>query len=280
MSPHKTSSGSRHRQQVKLLVLETDVTLEPVQDSHGSYADLFEKTFKRVAKEQDPPIDIKVHSIYIVGEHHCNLPSEDELQNYNAVLITGSKYDAHGDDKWILELQAWIREQWVKHPELNWAGVCFGHQSLARALGATLSSDSGTWELSNTEIHLKEIGKELFDTDDDTIHLLEMHQDHVQTLPTVNSSEGILKPPYDFVQIWGSSKKCAIQGLYIKGKMFTTQGHLEVDEVVSKHYVESHIKKGHVDDGEEEEARKRLELDHDGDRVAGAVLRFFADRDE
>ena len=107
-----------------------------------------------------------------------------------------------------------------------------------------------------------------------------MHQDHVLTLPTVNSSEGLLKPPYDRVQIWGSSKKCPIQGLYIKGKMFTTQGHLEVQEAVARSYVESHIDKGHVDDGEEEDARKRLELDHDGDIVAGAVLRFFADRDE
>lgn len=107
-----------------------------------------------------------------------------------------------------------------------------------------------------------------------------MHQDHVLTLPTPASSHGLLKPPHDTVKVWGSSKKCEIQGLYIKGKLFTTQGHLETDETVIGHYVESHIEKGHVEGEEAEKARERVELEHDGDVVAGAILRFFADRDE
>jgi GMP synthase-like glutamine amidotransferase len=41
-------------------------------------------------------------------------------------------------------------------------GVCFGHQILARALGARVGRNKLGWEVSVEELTLTEAGKELF----------------------------------------------------------------------------------------------------------------------
>lgn len=100
----------------------------------------------------------------------------------------------------------------MQHPHLKLSGVCFGHQIIARALGGkTIPGEK--WELSHTEIKLNDIGKTLFHTKDDTLHLHQMHCDVV------------VEPPAG-AEIWGSSEATEVQGCYLKGRIFTTQGHL------------------------------------------------------
>ena len=41
-------------------------------------------------------------------------------------------------------------------------GICFGHQIVARALGANVSRNPEGWEVAVGEIALREMGKELF----------------------------------------------------------------------------------------------------------------------
>lgn len=41
-------------------------------------------------------------------------------------------------------------------------GVCFGHQIVARALGAKVGRNRRGWEASVTSVHLSSKGKELF----------------------------------------------------------------------------------------------------------------------
>ena len=44
-------------------------------------------------------------------------------------------------------------------------GVCFGHQILARALGAEVGRNDAGWEISVEELALTEAGKGLFGKD-------------------------------------------------------------------------------------------------------------------
>jgi GMP synthase-like glutamine amidotransferase len=41
-------------------------------------------------------------------------------------------------------------------------GVCFGHQIVARALGARVAPSPGGWELSVTEVQLSKEGRRVF----------------------------------------------------------------------------------------------------------------------
>jgi hypothetical protein len=44
-----------------------------------------------------------------VTEKGGKVPKYEEFEGVKGVLITGSMYDAHGDDQWILDLLALLR---------------------------------------------------------------------------------------------------------------------------------------------------------------------------
>jgi len=132
-------------------------------------------------------------------------------------------------------------------------------------LGGTVSP-AKQWELSLTTINLTDEGKSLFNTSDSTIKLHQMHKDQVTCSP-----KG--------AHIWGSSKHTEIQGLVIPGRLFTTQGHLGYNEKTVRENIEHRKEKGMVDEDVANEAHKTAHMEHDGERVATAILRFFADHE-
>ena len=164
---------------------------------------------------------------------------------------------------------------------MHFSGVCFGHQILCRMLGATVAAaESGEWELGHSKVSLNEVGKKLFRTRDDQIYLHQMHQDHVVAPPTVESAGGLLAPGTQ-VEVWGYSDHTAVQGIYIRGRLFTTQAHLAFDEHMVKRQIEMRVESGSIDDLEHaDRAADTADLKHDGDMVASAILRFFHDEDE
>ncbi|KAJ3177995.1 hypothetical protein HDU85_005715 [Gaertneriomyces sp. JEL0708] len=263
------------RKHVRLLVLEAD-TPQDIHDEHSSYAELFADILNRAADQQN--INLDMTSRYIVRDNHCNLPDEEEMNEFQSVLISGSRHDAHGDEEWVLRLRDWIRRVWKNKPHVNFSGVCFGHQILARALGGRLGSGPTGWELARTRIHLTDTGKHFFGVDSDDIHLHQLHQDEVVECPTHASSDGLLKPDEN-VEVWGSSDKCKVQGLYIRGRMFTTQGHLELADELVRIQVEHHVDEGAVEQHVADKANEKENTEHDGEMVAGAILRFCADLD-
>jgi GMP synthase-like glutamine amidotransferase len=136
------------------------------------------------------------------------------------------------------------------------------------------------WELAHSRIDLNEVGRQLFRTDKDHITLHQMHQDHVATVPSVESAGGLL-PPDAKVHVWGSSGHTAIQGLYIKSRVFTTQAHVGFDEDMVKHEIDMRVKTGAIQDkGHVNKAEETASFEHDGEVVARAILRFFFGEDE
>ena len=132
-------------------------------------------------------------------------------------------------------------------------------------LGGTVSP-AKEWELSLTSITLTDEGKSLFNTSDSTIKLHQMHKDQVTCAP-----KG--------AHTWGSSDHTEIQGLVIPGRLFTTQGHLGYNEKIVRENIDHRKEKGMVDEDVANEAHKTAHMEHDGERVAAAILRFFADRE-
>jgi hypothetical protein len=56
-----------------------------------------------------------------------DFPSDSDLEQYDAFVVTGSCCDAHGDDPWVLRLCELLRcIHRVKRKKL--LGICFGHQ--------------------------------------------------------------------------------------------------------------------------------------------------------
>ncbi len=105
------------------------------------------------------------------------------ILNYDAFIITGSKYSVYDQIDWIISLKKYIHEiVSLKMPVL---GICFGHQILAESLGGKVVKNIHGWELGSYKIKLTRDGKQspLFKNilNDDIFY--ESHQDVVSELP-------------------------------------------------------------------------------------------------
>lgn len=106
-----------------------------------------------------------------------------------------------------------------------------------------------------------------------------MHQDRVESPPHHTTANGLLHKE-DEVHVWGRSKDCEIQGLYIPKRIFTSQGHLGYDEAMVRKNIEFRQEKGLVETEHAEDAKEKAEMEHDGEVVTAAILKFFVGGDD
>ncbi|KAB5540256.1 class I glutamine amidotransferase-like protein, partial [Coniochaeta sp. 2T2.1] len=265
---------------VRMMVLETDQPHPETQATRGSHSDILHHHFAKAGEKHDPPLRVETERTFVVTEKG-HIPTLGEFDDFHAVLITGSMYDAHGDNQWILDLMDLIRELWTTRHDMKFSGICFGHQLLSRLLGARVGPNpSDKWELAHSRIDLSDVGRRLFRTSKDHITLHQMHQDHVATVPTIESAAGLLSPDAK-VHVWGSSGHTAIQGLYVRDRLFTSQAHVAFDHDMVMHEIDMRVKQGVIKDREHvSEAEETASFEHDGEVVARAILRFFFGEDQ
>lgn len=159
---------------------------------------------------------------------------------------------------------------------MHFSGVCFGHQIICRTLGAKVGpAPSQDWEIGHSKVSLHKLGKKLYKTSEDEIYLNQMHQDQVMTVPQPETSGGLLDPSQK-VHVWGHSPHTSIQGVYLLNRLFTTQAHLAFDESMVRREIQMRVDSGSIKDREHaQKASDTAHLEHDGEAVASAILRFF-----
>lgn len=89
---------------VRVFVLETDAPHPDTRTERGSFGEILHEHFSRAGGEHHPPIGVETGQEFVVTEKGGRMPKVDEFDDYDGLLITGSMYDAHGDDEWIIEL--------------------------------------------------------------------------------------------------------------------------------------------------------------------------------
>ncbi|KAE8152189.1 Aldehyde/histidinol dehydrogenase [Aspergillus avenaceus] len=239
---------------VRVAVLECDTPIAPARERYGTYGDFFQRLLNTGLKELGiSNTEIQVSKWDVVNELVYPKPEE-----YDAILMTGSKHDAWSDAPWVIELMNYTRdvyEQTTKHI----IGICFGHQILARALGARVGRGDH-WELSVGSMALSEEGKQLFSQD--VLSIQQMHRDIV------------FEVPKGFVNL-GSTPLCEIQGLYEPGRAFTVQGHPEFDEFVMTNLVTIRNKQGVFDDDLAQDALSRAGNQADGVLIAKTICKLI-----
>lgn len=265
-----------------MLVLETDAPHPETQDRRGSFGNVFHDLFVQAGNAHNPPLGIETDMHYVVetGPDPGHVPKHSEIpSDVRAIIISGSMHDAHGNEPWILKLLALLTDLWKTRPDMRFSGVCFGHQLLCRMLGGTVEpSSTGKWELAHTPMKLTEVGQKLFKTSDSTIHLHQMHQDHVTTVPSHKTTPLLSKS--DEIRVWASTEHTPVQGIYLQDRLFTSQGHLGFDEKMVHRQIEMRQQSGGIkDDKHAMEAKETADLIHDGVVVAAAILRLYHGED-
>ncbi|MDF2402564.1 glutamine amidotransferase [Aeromonas sp. 2HA2] len=155
---------------MRLGILDCDRLDPDLADHFGPvYSEMFIKGFRALA----PELEFRIWSA-LDGE----LP--DDLQECDAWLITGSRHDAYSDLPWIQALRAWIR---LAHDaDVKLAGVCFGHQVIAQALGGEVVKSTKGWGLG-VSVHPMLATGSWMQPVLDQIRILASHQDQVALLP-------------------------------------------------------------------------------------------------
>lgn len=150
---------------IRLAILETDTPIPSVQAKYDNkgYGGVFTDLFRRACGGSDEALraelDLSAHDV--VNQYETAYPDPETI---DAVLITGSKHNSFESDEWILRLVQYTRRL-LEGGRVRVVGVCFGHQILARAMGAQVGRSVRGWELSVVPMTLTEQGRKLFGRD-------------------------------------------------------------------------------------------------------------------
>lgn len=100
---------------VKMIVLEVDEPHPDDLEEKGSLGKILERHFVRAGRNHDPPLGVEVDQRFVVEDKGGKIPSVEEFEGVKGILITGSMYDAHGDEEWILKLMDLIKRESLAH---------------------------------------------------------------------------------------------------------------------------------------------------------------------
>ncbi|KAI8879684.1 class I glutamine amidotransferase-like protein [Backusella circina FSU 941] len=112
---------------------------------HGDYTAQFPRIFNR-ALPQGVTIEWDFFDVVSAQEYPTN------HLDYDAIVLTGSKYDAHAEDAWTLKLIAFLKKV-RETKQVKMIGICYGHQVLLRALGGVTGRSGKEWERINQFHH-------------------------------------------------------------------------------------------------------------------------------
>ncbi len=152
-------------------ILETGVPPAGLDETYGTYADMFEGTLAREGRQ------FKVFKT-MAGE----LPYVDA--HLKGIVITGSPAGVYESDPWIGGLIEWLRDLDGDVPVV---GICFGHQIMAQAWGGHVEKSHKGWGvgLHEYEIQARDVWQDLLGkaADHKAIRVAVTHQDQVVKKP-------------------------------------------------------------------------------------------------
>ncbi|NCF69312.1 MAG: hypothetical protein GWP61_25450 [Chloroflexi bacterium] len=176
-----------------------------------------------------------------------------------AYVITGSPRGAYDADPWIADLMQFIPEG-IEAGQ-KFAGICFGHQVLAQALGGRVQKSEKGWGLGLKSLEINETKPWMNgQANGGSLSLYFAHQDQVQELPPG-------------AELLGGSEFCPI-GLYsIADQVFAVQGHPEFTLEIMQDIL---ARKDSDDDVLEAAASSLNNGTPDGRLVAQWIVNFLA----
>lgn len=195
---------------MKINILLCDTFEERLPDFLHSYEETFINLFDSVRQG----LNYQVFNV-------CRGELPTTLHPEELYLISGSRAGAYEDFPWIKTLMGFIREAHKK--EMKMAGICFGHQVIAQALGGRVERSEKEWR---TGIHTAKIvlPQALKYFPNGTMNLHYNHNDQVMELPAEAT-------------LFATSKFCPNEGFIIGSHILTFQGHPEYTSEYNRHCI-------------------------------------------
>jgi GMP synthase-like glutamine amidotransferase len=210
-------------------LLECDHVDDRFRSIAGDYVDMFAGLL--------PDLDL-------VPYDACNgaLPSSpDECEGW---VATGSRRSVYDDEPWIHGLSGFVRS--IRDAGAPYAGICFGHQLLAHALGGRTARAENGWGAGAHDMAVR-------DREPHTVTLLYMHGDQVADVP-------------DGGVVLGSTDHCRVAMLRVGSSMLGMQAHPEFPPSYLEALLD--VRAGRI--GEDKTAAARRSLERPLDAAAAA----------
>ncbi|PIG85353.1 GMP synthase [Aspergillus arachidicola] len=240
---------------IRVAILETDTPIDPVLNRYGTYGAIFNRWLNTGLHGLGfTDTEIQTTNWDVVNKSEYPKP-----EDFDALLLTGSKHDAHADVPWINELVKYVHDIHELHKKPI-VGICFGHQIVARALGARVDRNDEGWEISVEPFQLSDTGKKLFSKESLDIH--QMHRDIAYDVP-----QGCRN--------LGSSPRCQVQGFYMPQRVLALQGHPEYDEFVMTELIKLRHAMGRFDAELAKDGLSRAGKQHDGALIAKVACKHI-----
>lgn len=179
-----------------------------------------------------------------------------DWQAYDALVLTGSRADAFGDDDWIKALRRHVQQRLDAGQAM--VGICFGHQLIAHCMGAPVGRAPGGWGVGRVKYEW--LGNAGLGDGDGQIQLLASHQDQVLALP-------------DGARLLARNAHCPIAAYSVGDQVLCVQPHPEFDADYSAYLLNTRRQRF----GEDlyQRAMAALGPQHDGVAMARYMLRFL-----
>ncbi|TPX30625.1 hypothetical protein SmJEL517_g05854 [Synchytrium microbalum] len=196
-------------------ILVCDWPRQDVVDEIGGYDIAFDRFLHRATdsyNDESKDMDSVTIKNVIFDCTRGELPAD--ASQFDAFIMTGSKYSAYDPDEWIKKLIGFVAATVQDLPTTKWLGVCFGQQILAQALGGKVEKNPEGWEAGWAYAAFTEEGSSILRTSKPHFALQYSHQDHVSLLP----------PGF---KILASNSICPVEAMCKDDKILAVQGHPE-----------------------------------------------------
>jgi GMP synthase (glutamine-hydrolysing) len=185
----------------------------------------------------------------------------DSVRECDGWLCGPSRSSTYDDLSWRADAETLLRD--ILAAEVPYVGICFGHQLLAQALGATVTRAADGWQVGAHDYEL--VGPpDWMEPAPPRVTLLASHQDQVVDLP---SDATLLAREAD--------GGCPVAGFRVGARAWTLQPHPEFVAPLADHLLAGRVEL--IGAGRVAAARASLDRPLDRATVAGWIERFFAD---
>jgi GMP synthase-like glutamine amidotransferase len=231
----------------KITIVETGLVAPGPRAQHGSFPQMFE----RMIGTADASASVATVRL-MDGEA---LPDPAQLE---AILITGSTAGVYENLDWIAPLERFVRAAY--EAKIPMAGVCFGHQLIAQALGGTVRKSEKGWGIGR---HVYDVMPDNGVIDGERIAITASHQDQV------------IAPPAGAMTILHSAFAPHAGILYANGTAMSVQPHPEFTTAFADWCCEKAGQNG-APETLVASARASLEQPLDHTDLGRAITRFLA----
>ncbi|KFZ36040.1 amidotransferase [Shewanella mangrovi] len=232
---------------MKLAILQTDVLHPEFLAQYHGYGAMFQQMFAAAGIAVDSDIYSVIEGVY-----------PESPEQYDAMLITGSKADAFSDEPWILTLKDYLQQRFKDGQKL--LGICFGHQLLAHSLGGEVKRADQGWGVGIMHYQWCD-APDWVASDAHSFSLICSHRDQVVSLPPAATRLA----HNDF---------CPNAAFYIDNRVLAFQPHPEF----TVPYAEALLRKRWHDIGEDKAATALIsyQTEHQGLKIAQLMANFIA----